>query len=121
MKKILIADDNPDFREIFDETVGAIFKDAEIRTAVNGHYALLIYASWKPDLVITDLMMPRMRGDDLAFRIRKMESTNVSAIRVPIILVSSEPEKCENKELFTTILHKGALGKFKNVLEGLKT
>lgn len=120
MKKILIAEDNSDFREIFAETVGAVFKDAKIWSAVNGKDALLLYTFWEPDLVITDLMMPKMRGDELAFRIRERESTNVPATRVPIILVSSEPEKCENKEMFTTIVDKCALGKFKNILEGLK-
>lgn len=82
-KKILIVDDAPALREL----AAAILADVyEVREADNGLEALEAARAWRPDLVLTDLMMPVMHGYELCERLRAGGGP-----RPKIIVVSSKP------------------------------
>src|SRR5207245_9967703 len=58
----------------------------QVRTAGEGESALSNFTEWHPELVITDLFMPRMDGLELCKRIRSVSS-------VPIIVLSVKGEE----------------------------
>jgi uncharacterized protein (TIGR02266 family) len=88
--KILVVDDAPMFREI--ETV-FLGRAGRILTASDGPEALEIARRERPDLVLTDLSMREMDGDELCRQIRH----DADLRRVPVIVVTSggSPEEHE--------------------------
>lgn len=67
--KILIIDDNKGIRCV----LGDIFKEHSVVTACDGEEGLKIFFQENFDLVISDMIMPRMRGEEL---IKKIKSSN---------------------------------------------
>src|SRR5690349_13769439 len=68
MAKILIVDDNPTNRSLLVE----ILKNSghSIREASDGGEALVLVSADRPDLVITDILMPTMDGYEFVRRLR---------------------------------------------------
>jgi len=89
-RKILVVDDAPMFREI--ETV-FLGRTGQIFTACDGTDALIVAQRERPDLVLTDLSMRQMDGDELCRQIRHDPDLR----RVPVIIVTSgrSPEEHE--------------------------
>ncbi len=71
--KILLVDDEEDILEFLSYNL--IKEGYEIRTASNGLSAIKTADSFKPDLVILDIMMPGMDGIELCNHLRVLEST----------------------------------------------
>jgi uncharacterized protein (TIGR02266 family) len=80
--KILVVDDAPMFREI--ETV-FLGRSGRILTACDGTEAFEIAQRERPDLVVTDLSMREMDGDELCRKIRH----DVDLRHIPVIVVTS--------------------------------
>ena len=78
-KRLLVVDDEPDVRLL----VSAILKGEgfEVLEAANGPDAVALLKEDQVDLVLLDIMMPRMDGLHTAHEIRKFSD-------VPIIIVS---------------------------------
>jgi two-component system cell cycle sensor histidine kinase/response regulator CckA len=69
-KRILLAEDQEDVREMTKLLLGM---DEHIVTeAVNGREALDLFTPDRFDLVITDYLMPLMKGDELARNIKRL-------------------------------------------------
>jgi CheY-like chemotaxis protein len=67
--KILIAEDNSFSRKFYDNYIsGKVF---DKRFAENGREALEIYTEWRPDIILLDLMMPVMSGQEVLQAIRE--------------------------------------------------
>jgi CheY-like chemotaxis protein len=83
MKKILIVEDDFDTRYV----LSLILKDEgyEVITAGDGECALAVTAEQKPDLIITDINMPRINGIELTRTIRRQEETSA----MPIIAITA--------------------------------
>jgi two-component system KDP operon response regulator KdpE len=81
---ILVVDDEPQISRVLKTTLSS--QGYGVRTAADGEEALAEMKNWTPDLIITDLRMPRMDGLELARRVRK-ES------RTPIIVLSVKGEE----------------------------
>ena len=66
--KVLIVDDNEGFAFI----VGMLLEDEgfEIRTAMDGEEGFRVFLEFEPDLIITDIQMPRENGIELMKHIR---------------------------------------------------
>ncbi len=63
MAKILIADDDPQVRELFEETLEELGdQGVELILAGNGMEALEAIRQYRPDLVFLDVLMPKMNG-----------------------------------------------------------
>jgi uncharacterized protein (TIGR02266 family) len=80
--KILVVDDAPMFREI--ETV-FLGRTGRILTACDGTEAFAIAKRERPDLVLTDLSMREMDGDELCRKIRH----DLDLRHIPVIVVTS--------------------------------
>lgn len=70
-QKILIAEDNPSLADIYKARLEIL--GYECVMAGNGEDALVIAEQQKPSLVLLDLMMPRIAGDEVLKRIRASE------------------------------------------------
>jgi class 3 adenylate cyclase/CheY-like chemotaxis protein len=81
--RILIADDNPDNLDIFRARLG--LHDYEILSARDGEEALALAKDRQPDLILLDLMMPKMDGIDVCRHVR----ADSSLPYIPIIMVTS--------------------------------
>ncbi len=80
--RILVVDDNVDLREYVRSLVAP---DYEVRVATDGVDALAISREWLPDLVVSDVMMPRLDGLGLVRALRAEPKT----ASLPIILLSA--------------------------------
>lgn len=66
--RILIADDNPQSVELLEAYLGD--GDYELRTATDGEATLRLLEQWRPDLVLLDIMMPKISGFEVCKRLR---------------------------------------------------
>lgn len=78
-ERILLIDDEPQITRVLRTALGA--HGFEVRTANDPEEGLLVFEEWKPDLVVTDLMMPGISGIDVCKRVRAKSA-------VPIIVLS---------------------------------
>ena len=71
--KILIADDNQANVELLEAYLAGVDCDTEI--AVNGQDTLDKVASFKPDLILLDVMMPKLSGFEVCKQLKADPST----------------------------------------------
>jgi PleD family two-component response regulator len=76
--RILIADDNPQGVELLEAYLSQL--DCEIRTAADGEETLRIVEEWLPDLILLDVMMPRISGFEVCKRLRSNPRTRDIAV-----------------------------------------
>lgn len=63
MSKVLLVEDDNNLREIYEARLAA--EGYEIITAQNGEEALVVAKQHHPDLIISDVMMPRISGFEM--------------------------------------------------------
>lgn len=78
---LLVVEDSEAFREYLEKLLEA---DYAVITAGDGATALKLYQSRRPDMILSDVVIPSLGGFDLVRRIREEEW----GWRVPIILIS---------------------------------
>lgn len=71
--KILIADDNPPGAELLEAYLAD--QPYETKVAYNGDEALEIARNWRPDLILLDVMMPRISGFEVCQKLREDPTT----------------------------------------------
>lgn len=81
--KILVAEDDPEARELLVLLLGS--GDYDVFEAADGIEALSLLRSEQPDLLITDIVMPRMDGYELVRQLREDAAT----ARMPVIFCSA--------------------------------
>lgn len=79
---VLLADDNNDMRAYIKELLEPYYK---IIAVTNGIDALALARQHKPQLILSDVMMPRMNGFELVNELRQDPSLHL----IPIILLSA--------------------------------
>lgn len=80
--KVLVADDNADMREYIERLLGNEFK---VMTAIDGEDAFDKLLSFKPDLLVSDIMMPKLDGFGLLEKIQNHSDTK----NIPVIFLSA--------------------------------
>lgn len=90
--EILVVDDNPDMREF----IKRLLEDAgySVSLAVDGEDAWEQCQKELPDLVLSDVMMPRLNGFEFLKKIRSAEYT----YSLPIILISARAGESDKAE-----------------------
>jgi signal transduction histidine kinase len=81
-QKILICEDNEELIEYISKLLSDI---AEIRTSNNGVSGLQIANEWKPDLILSDVMMPEMDGIELCKNIKSNPDTS----QITVVLLTA--------------------------------
>ncbi|WP_294470519.1 response regulator [uncultured Bacteroides sp.] len=94
LHRILIVEDHDDLRVYL---VDMLSKDYKVQECCNGKEALPLLDTFRPELVLSDIMMPEMGGDELCNAIK----SNIETSHIPVVLLT-------------------ALNDEKNILQGLK-
>ena len=84
MNTVLIVEDDPRMQKVLKR----LFETEQfaVSSAVDGLDALQVFHAESPEVVVLDLMLPRLSGRDLCKRIKK------SAPRTPVIILSAVTE-----------------------------
>lgn len=98
----LVVDDEPSVLKVVKLFLSA--SGFKVETAQSAVEAMNRFSSGRWDVVLTDLMMPEMTGDQLAAALRKKDPT------VPIVLVSGTPHQTEHPFPFDGVVAKPFIG-----------
>jgi len=86
-QRILVVEDDPDIQKI---VATVLAKEYEVRAAADGLAALMeLEQGFKPDLIIADIMMPRLDGLSFVKALKNRSST--SGIPVMFLTAKSAP------------------------------
>lgn len=83
--KILIADDNIQNCELLEAYLSETGEPYEIQMAYDGQDTLAKVASFQPDLIVLDIMMPKVSGYEVCKQLRRNPATR----DVPILIVTA--------------------------------
>jgi DNA-binding response OmpR family regulator len=84
VKKILIVDDEPRYLRLLEANLET--EGYDVKTAANGVEALDAFSAHPADLILLDVLMPRLDGFAVCQRIRQFSS-------VPIIMLTAKGEE----------------------------
>lgn len=91
--KILIIDDDPDILEAVSMILET--QEFEIIKASNGLDGLQKIKSYKPDLIILDLLMPKMDGFEVFKTLQEPQWSNYK--NIPILILTSVREEASRR------------------------
>ncbi len=84
--KVLVVEDNSDLRRFLTDALSDSFI---IHTAENGEEAYNKVRFVHPDIIISDVMMPVMQGDELCRKIK----TDIETSHIPVILLTARADE----------------------------
>jgi len=90
-KKILVVDDEVYILHILDFSLGA--EGYEVITAADGEEAVERARVEKPDLVVLDIMMPKVDGFEACRRLKGNPETN----QIPVILLTAKGREVDRQ------------------------
>lgn len=123
-ERILIVDDEPHIRRILTFLLQQ--RGFETLTAADGAEALDVARAQIPDLILLDLMMPRMDGFEVCAKLREEFSTS----QIPVIMVTAKGEVADkvrglqggaNDYLTKPYDNKELIARVQNVLDWSRT
>lgn len=82
VRRVLVVDDEPNILYALEETVRDL--GFECIACCDGEEALIIARGVRPDLIITDIIMPRLNGYELCSRLKDDEATR----SIPVVMVT---------------------------------
>ncbi len=83
LKKLLIVDDNPDILNYIEINLSSEFN---IYKATNGNMGIEMALEVKPDIIVSDIMMPVMDGIEMCKTMKK----NAALHQIPVILLTAK-------------------------------
>lgn len=89
--KLLLADDSVTIQKVVELILAE--EDFEIKTVPNGEEALNTISSFKPDVVLADIEMPKINGYQLCENIKQNPSTS----NIPVILLTGAFEPIDEE------------------------
>lgn len=84
---VMVVDDNPDLTDFLKKSLKDSFK--RVLVASDGMEALQLIKSHAPDIVVSDVMMPRMNGYELCKNMKE----DIAISHIPIILLTARDDK----------------------------
>ncbi|QDU60736.1 Response regulator PleD [Planctomycetes bacterium Pan216] len=89
VRKILVADDNMQNLELIEAYLAEV--DGEVVTAIDGDETLVKARELVPDLILLDVMMPKVSGFEVCKQLKADEKTK----DIPILMVTSLHESAD--------------------------
>ena len=103
MRTVLIVDDEYGLAEMAAELL--VMKGHAVATAINGKLALELLSQMRPDVILADLMMPIMSGDEMVRQLKRDPAFS----GIPVIMMSAagfEALDADLHPLISGFLHK---------------
>jgi two-component system alkaline phosphatase synthesis response regulator PhoP len=95
-RKILIVDDEDMTRELLRRVIDRLkLKDIAILTAEDGEEALKVIADERPDLILLDVLLPKMNGYDVCQQVRHIQNYDPHIIILTARGNSSDRQRAE--------------------------
>ncbi len=85
--RVVVADDRRESRLLLRELLSGV--GFEVRTAVDGEQTLALWRDWRPDVIWTDLRMPKISGQEVVRTIRDAEAEDPDLPRTVILVLSA--------------------------------
>ena len=92
MTRIVVADDDRMFRKVAETTLRR--QGYDVATASDGEVALQLIRSERPDMIILDLIMPKLQGFDVLTILKQDALTSA----IPVIVLSSLTQEQDKQE-----------------------
>ncbi len=99
-KKILLVDDEKDFLEVTSHYLGSL--GYQVQTAETGEKALSVVQKDPPDLILLDIILPRMKGVEICANIKADPATS----HILILFLTAIP----TSDHVETMMKLGAVG-----------
>jgi len=93
MKRVLIIEDNLEIQEIYK--INFESEDFMVKTSPDWLEGIVTLLEFKPDIIVLDIMMPKMDGFEFLKTIQEQ-----SSIKIPIIICSNLNSKNDEKKAF---------------------
>jgi len=84
--RILCVEDNPELRQLMVDELTPFCK--EVRTSCDGEEGLEAIRSYMPDVIVSDVMMPRMDGFELCRKVK----ADISISHIPLVLLTARAD-----------------------------
>jgi len=91
-ESILVVDDDPDVARFIEVNVRSA--GYEVNVASDGEEALAMAAELRPDLILLDVMMPKVDGWEMLRRVRERHGVD----SIPVIMFSGKVDSPEEAE-----------------------
>jgi CheY-like chemotaxis protein len=105
MTRILYVDDEADIREVAQMSL-ELDPELEVRTCASGVAAIVEAASWQPELILLDVMMPGMDGPTVFAHLREQPATAA----IPVVFITARTQTSEVRA-FQELGARGVLAK----------
>jgi CheY-like chemotaxis protein len=103
--RVLHVDDEPDIREVVKLSL-SLDPDFSVRGCASGGDALSAAASWSPNLILLDVMMPNMDGPTTLAHLRQSPQT----ANIPVVFMTARAQPRE-LEHFVSLGAEGVIAK----------
>jgi CheY-like chemotaxis protein len=94
MKKVVVVDDDSDLLYTIKSVLEYSEKDYDVKTFDSGMKCLEHLKNETPDIILADIMMPKMNGWELIHKIRQSQKLK----KIPIIFISSVADDTSKRE-----------------------
>ncbi|HEY9665179.1 MAG TPA: response regulator transcription factor [Coleofasciculaceae cyanobacterium] len=94
MKRILLIEDDDFLRSLICEAI--LTTNYQVVTAENGRVGLRLATELEPDLIISDMNMPYLNGDEVLKQVR----ANFKTAHIPFIFLTSEQKTSQRVYAF---------------------
>jgi two-component system response regulator RpaA len=84
VRRILVVDDDPDIVELL--TINLVAGGYSVEAAFNGHEAVAVAKQMLPDLIVLDVMMPKMDGLAALAELRAHPGTS----DIPVVMLTAK-------------------------------
>ena len=91
MLRILVVEDNADIRDYLSSILS---DEYEVLTASNGEEGLSVAMNSVPDIIISDIMMPKMDGLEMCRKIKE----NINLSHIPVVLLTAKDTLSDKSE-----------------------
>ena len=91
--RVLVVEDDASLRRLLEMRLAA--RGHTVRLAEDGNAGLALLQGWRPDVVVSDVMMPRMSGLSLCRAIR----ADATLQDLPVILLTARPFDSDVQEV----------------------
>jgi CheY-like chemotaxis protein len=97
VKKVLIVDDDEDLLQVLGKRLTT--EGYSVITAANGRDAIALAESQAPDIILLDILMPRMDGGQVMAELKEHPATR----SIPVILLTAILSKAEEEKYGSVI------------------